>query len=106
MVELFNRLDIHFERVSHIDALTLLHFIGDCVKDWECNGECDKGEQCPFLWEFTHMPEGVLRRCCLLESIKDNAYVHLEKPVDEYGNPITEEQVQSILFLSLLGHEA
>ena len=93
-MKLFNRLNIHFKHASEIDALTLLHFIGDVVKDWECGGECDKGEQCPFLWECTHMPEGILRRVCLLESIKDNAYIHLEKPVDDYGNPIPEEELE------------
>lgn len=82
-MKLFNLNDCHISAVSEIDAITLLHFMADVVRDWECHGGCENNEECPFLWECVHMPEGVLRRVCLLESIKDNAYCLLEKPPEE-----------------------
>lgn len=80
---LFNLQDNHVKVASEIDALTLLHFVADSVKDWECHGGCENNNECPFLWECIRMPENVKMRVCLLESIKDNAYCLLEKPPEE-----------------------
>ena len=83
MVKLFNLSDIHIKQASEIDALTLLHFCADAVKDWECSEKtCD--EHCPFYW-------AVSKNICILEGIKDVAYLNLEKPLDDFGNPIEEE---------------
>jgi len=74
---ILHNLKEHADGIDHINAVHLLHFVADSVKDWECDcikSECDK---CPFGWVFTRMPEREEMKMCILEGIKDQAFVYL-----------------------------
>ena len=86
MVKLFNLNEIHLKMASDIDAITLLHFICDSVKDWECAepGIC-KNDKCPLWYDITKITENgnIEVKMCILDAIKDLGYIHLEKPEEE-----------------------
>ncbi len=76
MVMLYN-LNEHAPGAGVINAQLLLHFVADSVKDWECNGKNEECKKCPWTWSFTRMPEKVTVNMCLLEGIKDQAFIYL-----------------------------
>lgn len=82
-MKLFNLNPRHTKEGQEIDSIHLLHFLADAVKDWECDATLDDCKGCPLHWSVTRMPEGVIRESCILEAIKDQAFVWLEKPGDE-----------------------
>ena len=92
-MKLFNISNIHVNAASEIDALHLLHFLADSVKDWECEGKCPKNS-CPFFYSITK--GGNTTSICVLEAIKDLGFCELEKNTDEYGNIIEESEQNEI----------
>ena len=91
MTELFNLSNIHKKEASKIDALALLHFCADAVKDWECTlKNCN--HTCPFWYEVTHIRQNnqpLETKTCILDAIKDLAYINLEKDEFEQGEENT-----------------
>jgi len=86
-MKLFNMNNIHLKQASDIDALTLLHFVADSVRDWECSVQgCVRSDECPFWYDVTRFYDGrESESCqvCLLDAIKDLGFINLEKPLDE-----------------------
>ena len=89
-MKLFNQHPIHKAAASEIDALHLLHFLADSVKDWECETNGCTCENCPF--NYSPSLDGQPTSTCILEAIKDLGFIHLEKNTDCYGNIISEDQ--------------
>lgn len=78
-MNLHNIRSIHTNEASEIDALTLLHFVADAVKDWECvEFECNI---CPWFC-IRNGHEGT-NKICLLEGLKDKAFEMLEKNAED-----------------------
>lgn len=71
----------HSRPGSAVDALTLLHFVADATRDWECLDLCE-GPKCPFYLEITRMPEKKEIKFCILEGIKDQAQQWLDVESD------------------------
>lgn len=78
---LLQNLKKHHPDARHIDASLLLHFIADATKDWECDSyDCDT---CPWNWCLTRMSDGKETHLCILEGIKDQAFIHLSPETEE-----------------------